>query len=200
MRTAVNWNHTWMKGSVFEEVHFLILYDFGIHWFDITHCFLAGKKALRVCASTACAPGQPVKPPLLSQVLIECENAQASLFFDAHTLFGEQDSTFVSGTRGSLWSVGADLNGQEVTLSTAAGRARPVLEGTWFPDGFHGAMGELLCAIEEKREPSNSARDNLESLALCFAALASAGNGGAMPVVPGTVRTLPEPPRSRSAR
>ena len=34
-------------------------------------------------------------------------------------------------------------------------------------------MGELLCAIEEEREPLNSARDNLRSLRLCQAALRS---------------------------
>jgi len=49
-------------------------------------------------------------------------------------------------------------------------------------------MGELLCAIAEDREPSNSARHNLNSLALCFAALASAETG--KPVKPGTVKAL----------
>jgi hypothetical protein len=34
-------------------------------------------------------------------------------------------------------------------------------------------MGELLCAIEEGREPSNGARENLFSLALAFAAVRS---------------------------
>jgi hypothetical protein len=63
------------------------------------------------------------------------------------------------------------------------------LEGSWFPDGFHGTMAELLTAIEEQREPANGARGNLHGLALCFAAVASAERHE--PVVPGTVRTLP---------
>ena len=63
------------------------------------------------------------------------------------------------------------------------------VKGCWFPDGFHGAMGELLRAIEEDREPTNSARDNLRSLELCFAAVASAEIR--RPVDPGTVRRLP---------
>ncbi|MFA6241395.1 MAG: hypothetical protein WC655_10720, partial [Candidatus Hydrogenedentales bacterium] len=62
-------------------------------------------------------------------------------------------------------------------------------EGDWFANGFHGAMAELLCAIEEKREPYNSARHNLRSLALCFAAVASAENH--QPVVQGTILRLP---------
>jgi hypothetical protein len=50
-------------------------------------------------------------------------------------------------------------------------------------------MGELLCAIEENREPQNSARDNLSSLALCFAAIQSSFDG--QPHIPGEVRALP---------
>jgi hypothetical protein len=79
---------------------------------------------------------------------------------------------------------------QRVELTTAAGIARPKLSGAWFPDGFHGTMGELLSAIEEKREPTNSARNNLASLALCFAAVASAER--VKPLVPGSVRKLPD--------
>jgi hypothetical protein len=63
-----------------------------------------------------------------------------------------------------------------VTLHTAAGFAVPELRGTWFVQGFHGAMAELLCAIEEGREPINNARTNLRSLALCYDALACALN------------------------
>jgi predicted dehydrogenase len=190
VRLAVNWNHTWIAGSVFEKIHYIILYDFGIHWFDIVSCLMRGRKALRVHASAAMAPGQNVRPPLLSQAIVEYADAQASIFFDANTRSGEQDSTFIAGTEGSAWSVGADLNLQSLTFATTQGRARVALEGTWFPDGFHGTMGELLCAVEEKREPANGARENLESLALCFAAIASADRHEA--VAPGTVRTLPE--------
>ena len=39
-------------------------------------------------------------------------------------------------------------------------------------------MGELLCAIEDEREPLNSARGNLLSLKLCQAALHSVRTGG----------------------
>jgi hypothetical protein len=49
-------------------------------------------------------------------------------------------------------------------------------------------MAELLCAIDERREPLHGARDNLASLALCFAACASARDG--QPHVPGAVRRL----------
>ena len=76
-----------------------------------------------------------------------------------------------------------------VTLYTKRGVAKPKLRGTWFPDGFHATMAELLRSIEQDREPQNSARNNLPSLALCFAAVESADAG--QPQVPGRIRRMP---------
>jgi len=39
----------------------------------------------------------------------------------------------------------------------------------WFPDAFAGTMAQLLCAMEEGKEPEISGRDNLETIALCEA-------------------------------
>ena len=86
-------------------------------------------------------------------------------------------------------SSGADLGQQKVTLTTEAGRAEPNLEGQWFNDGFRGAMGELLCAIEEGRAPLNAASGNLKSLELAFSAIESARTGRLVEI--STVRRLP---------
>ena len=185
---GVYWNHDWVAGSPFDDIYHVVLYDFAIHWFDILTCFMGDKSPTRVFASLATATGQTAKPPLLGQVLIEYPGAQATLVFDAFTRFGKQDSTMITGTAGTLFSTGPDLGKQAVTLTTAAGSASPTLEGAWFPDGFHGTMGELLCAIEEGREPANSAKNNLKSLSLCMAALRSAETG--LPQVPGEVRRI----------
>jgi predicted dehydrogenase len=185
---GVHWNHDWVAGTPFDSVKHVILYDFAIHWFDILCTFMGDKSATRVFASTAHATGQKAIPDLLGQALVEFDGAQATLVFDAFNRFGSKDSTIVVGTKGSIESVGPDLGEQTVTLRTQKGTATPHLEGSWFPGGFHGTMAELLCAIEEKREPSNSARNNLKSLALCFAALKSADTG--KPQVPGKVRKV----------
>jgi predicted dehydrogenase len=182
------WDHTWVAGTEFENVKHLILYDYAIHWFDILRCFLPGR-ATRVFASTCRAPGQRLAPALLAQAAVEFEAGQATLAFDAALPHGSHDSTFLSGTKGCLHSFGVDIQQQEVHVSTASGRWSPKLQGSWFSDGFHGTMGELLCAIEDKRECTISAADNLQSLALCFAAIHSAETGQS--VVPGTVRRMP---------
>src|SRR5690606_34179832 len=144
----------------------------------------------RVYASFTRSFAQQVRPNLLAQTLIEYPERQATLVFDGHTTAGGLDTSFIVGTKATLRAEGIDINSQSVTVSTAAGAWSPTLEGRWFNDGFHGAMAELLVAIAEKREPSHNARDNLRSLALCFAAVESAETHQA--VVPGSVRSMPE--------
>lgn len=176
LRVAIRWNHGWISGTPFEAVDDLVLWDFGIHWFDFLVSVI-GDRALRVHATTARAAGQTVRPPLLAQALVSFPGGQASLIFDGDTRYGPQDSTVVIGARGTVSSCGPDLGEQSVELQTEAGVARPALEGSWFNDGFAGAMGELLCAIEEDREPLNSARGNLASIRLCQAAVRSSRTG-----------------------
>ncbi|MBI9106872.1 MAG: Gfo/Idh/MocA family oxidoreductase [Spirochaetales bacterium] len=177
IRHSISWDHSWTKGTPFEDIHYLILFDFGIHWFDMVNCFLKGQKVKSVFAKASYAAGQDERPPLLSSVIFDYEGGQASIDFNAFTRFGQEDRTLVVGTKGTAQSFGPDLLSQKVTFSCASGRAVPELEGSWFPDGFAGAMGELLCAIEEDRQPLNNAAENLLSLRYCFAALKSARTG-----------------------
>jgi predicted dehydrogenase len=185
---GVHWDHRWIKGTPFEAIEDIVLYDFGLHWFDFVTSIMGGQ-ARSVQAQVVRARQDGIGPPLLASVLVDYGQAQASLIFDACTPHGPLDASFVAGTLGSLSARGPDLGQQQVTLTTATGRASPVLEGTWFNDGFAGAMGALLCAIETDRPPANDARGNLDSLALCFAAIAASRQG--CPVVPGSVRQLP---------
>jgi predicted dehydrogenase len=178
---SVHWDHSWIAGTPFERIEDLILYDFGIHWFDFLRSVI-GRRAQTVFATAAHATNQTANAPLLAQVLVQMEGGQASLVFDGATPHGPRDTTYIAGTKGSLQSDGRDLGQQSVTLTTAAGIARPQLQGTWFNDGFRGAMGALLVAIEDDTKPANGAEENLESLALAFAAIQSRRTGRACAV------------------
>ncbi len=193
---AIHWDHRWIAGTPFEDVHDIVLYDFGIHWFDFVTS-LTGRLADGVLAQTVRGSGQTARPPLLASALMDFGDAQASLIFDATAASGALDTTYVAGTKGSLMSRGPNLGEQAVELHTAAGVARPALRGTWFNDGFAGAMGELLCAVEDGREPSNGGRANLMSLANCFAAAQAARTGAR--VAGGSVRALPGQDRTETA-
>ncbi len=177
---TLHWDHHWILGTAFEEVNHLVLYDFAIHWFDMMTLFFGDRRATKVYAAAERSGGQRARPPFLAHVVVEFPNGQATLALNADCAFGQEDRTTVIGTLGTLRSVGPNLAQQQLLLYTSNGIANPNLEGTWFPNGFQGAMGELLCAIEEDREPLNSARSNLRSLELCLAALASAECGEAV--------------------
>jgi predicted dehydrogenase len=181
----MDWDHTWCAGTAFEEVRHLVLSDFAIHWFDIAAHVFEGRRAESVFANVVRAPGQTMKPPMLANSVVRFEQGLATLSFSAHARFGGRESFVAVGSQGVLRAEGPLCGINRLQLRTEAGICHFDLAGSWFPDGFRGALGELLCAIEEDREPSNGARANLRSLALCFAALHSADIG--QPVVPGTV-------------
>jgi predicted dehydrogenase len=168
-----------------------MLLDFGIHWFDLANLLIGEEPVESVYAQVARTPYQKARPPFLASVLIQARNLQARLSFNGATVYNQQDSTLLVGSKGTLRSSGPSLSQQTVSLTNHQGESLPQLQGSWFENGFQGTMSELLCSIEENREPSNSARNNLKSLALCFAALQSADTG--LPVKPGSARVIPSP-------
>jgi predicted dehydrogenase len=80
---SVHWDHTWVAATPFAQVKHLILYDYAIHSFDLALCLLGPRQPRRVYASTARTARQQIMPSLLAQALIEFDDAQASLVFDA---------------------------------------------------------------------------------------------------------------------
>ncbi len=97
--------------------------------------------------------------------------------FNGSSRFSPAETCTIVGSLGTLRASGGICSPTRVELTTAVGTAHADLDGTWFPDGFRGTMGELLCSIEENREPQNSAADILKSLAICLGAMKSADEG-----------------------
>src|SRR5690606_25537142 len=88
-------NHNWIAGGVFDKVYHIILYDFAIHWFDIINCLTPNLTATKVYASLSKAAGQKAKLPVLGQVIIEFDGAQAILQFDGANVYGEWNRSIV---------------------------------------------------------------------------------------------------------
>jgi predicted dehydrogenase len=55
---AIRWNHGWIAGTAFEGVDNLLLWDFGIHWFDFLSSVSANARSLFVRPP----PGPPRRP------------------------------------------------------------------------------------------------------------------------------------------
>jgi len=172
----VCWDHGWVAGTPFERIHHLLLYDFAVHWVDMVCCFM-GRPARTVHAMLAKAPGQKVTPPLIGSAQLAFDAGLATLHFDGCTKSGAFESIQIIGTKGRISATGKPLEAHHLEIITEEGIARPNLEGRWMPDGFGGTMGELLCAIDENRQPYNSAAHNLLSLEAVFALIASADEG-----------------------
>jgi predicted dehydrogenase len=59
---------------------------------------------------------------------------------------------------------------------------QPRWKEVWFPDAFVGPMAQLLCALEENREPEMSGQDNLKTMALVEACYRSAAEHRAVAI------------------
>ena len=186
---SVHWDHNWTAGTPFDRIPHLLMYDFAIHWFDMVNCYLGDRKAKTVSARVQRLAGQKSQPPLGGHAIIQADDSLATLSFNGNTLAGPSDRSLIAGSSATIHSIGPNLNEQAITLYRDEEVLAAELTGQWFNDGFAGAMGELLCAIEDDRAPSNSARHNLHSLEIAFAAIASAEQGG-QPIEVGSVRRL----------
>jgi len=171
-----------IAGTPFDEIPHMLVTDYLVHWVDITRCWLVGTRARSVRAEDHRTPGQPAEAvnPWSATVGIDtAEGAGALLRVVGDVRTSTPGCPFwVHGTHGTLR--GSVLGRDLLELDTPEG-VRPLpLTGAWFVDGFAGAMGELMCAVAEGRQPFNSARHNLATLRLVLAARASAEAGGAV--------------------
>jgi predicted dehydrogenase len=170
-----------ITGTPFDEIPHMLVTDYLVHWLDITRCWLEGHRATAVRARDHRTPGQPpaARNPWAATVEIDTGAGAGAMV----RVVGDVRTTtpscpfWVHGSAGTLR--GSLLGKDFLELDEGDGPRRFPLEGAWFVDGFAGAMGELMCAVEEDRDPYNSARHNLATLRLLDAASRSAEQDGA---------------------
>jgi predicted dehydrogenase len=159
--------------------HFL-LYDYLVHWIDISRCWLDGKRPVSVRALERRTSDQPPESsaPWGGFVAIDYADGSTAVIRSIGGAASEPRCSFwIHGTEATVR--GAILHGTDfVELDRRGELSGFALEGEWWPDGFAGAMAELVTAIAEDREPYNSARHNLLSLELTLAACRSAEQDG----------------------
>lgn len=185
-----------LTGTHFDLVEHMLLTDYLLHWVDITRCWLedgsppGAGHVERVVALDSRLPGQPPESrnPWSATIILQAvSGATATLRIPGSAVTSRPGCPFwVHGTEASLR--GSVLLGSDrLAIDAGDGERELPLTGAWFVDGFAGAMGELLSAIAEDREPENSLAHALGSLRLMLAARESADQGG-HPVDTGEVR------------
>ena len=169
-----------LVGTHFDELEHFLIYDFFVHWIDISRCWMGSREVVGVRGRDYRTPGQPqhARSPWAAWVEVEYEDGANVLIRSAgHVPTARPVCLFwVHGSEGTIR--GSVLLGSDfVELERDGVMSRYALEGGWYPDGFAGTLGELVSAIAENREPFNSARHNLLSLQMTLAACLSAEEG-----------------------
>jgi predicted dehydrogenase len=171
----------WTLGTQFDEIEHFVLYDFSIHWIDITRCWLDGKRIAAVRAREYRTPGQPTegKAPWGAWVLVDYADGTSAAIRSVGTAHTRRlgDPFWIHGTEGTIR--GSVRKGTDfVELERDGTSTRYPLEGEWLHDAFAGTLGELVSGIADDREPFNSGRHTLLSLQMTFAACRSAEEDG----------------------
>ena len=184
-----------LPGTPFDEVPHMLLTDYLLHWVDITRCWLADGSAgddglvTSVRAVDSRVPGQPDaarNPWSATLSLATAGGATATLRIVGNVVSSEPGCPFwVHGTSGTIRG-SVLLDSDRLEIDDGEDRTPVPLSGAWFVDGFAAAMGELMCAVSENRQPENSAADAARSVALVLAARESASRDG-VPVDPAEV-------------
>jgi len=195
-------DYAFTLGTVFDEIEHLVLYDYSVHWFDITRCWLEGKTASAVRAREYRTPSQPPESsaPWGAWATIDYDDGSSGLIRGIGCAASVRPNKpfWIHGSegtiRGRVLGSGSVPGEELVELERNAATTRFELDGTWHSQGFAGTMGELVTAIAEGREPYNSGRHNLLSLELTLAACRSAEED-ASPVAVGAPAKASEPVR-----
>ena len=169
-----------LVGTHFEEIEHFTIFDYFVHWIDISRCWLDGKTVAGVRAHEYRPPHEPAG------------SADAVGRLGRDRLRGRRERDDPRRRRRAdetaVVSVldprdrGHDSRQRPPRLRLRRARTRRSHvdvrpRGRVVPDGFAGTLAELASAIVEDREPFNSARHNLLSLAITLAACRSAEEG-----------------------
>ena len=175
----------WTVGTPYDNMHHFVLYDFAVHWLDITRCWMHDKTVATVSAREYRTPAQQTgqKAPWRRLGRRYTDGSSAVIRSIGVSTRRPGDPFWVHGTDGTIrGSIRQQTDFVELERDGAS--LRYSFDGEWLPDGFAGTMGELCSAIAEDREPFNSARHNLLTLEMTLAACRSVDEGG-RPVVLG---------------
>ncbi|MFJ6279130.1 Gfo/Idh/MocA family protein [Arthrobacter subterraneus] len=169
-----------IAGTHFDDLEHMLISDYLMHWIDITRCWLGGKRAGSVQAVDSRVPGQPdsAKNPWSASIQFSCTDGAHALLRVVGDVRTRKPSCpfWIHGTEGTIR--GSVLGGSDrLELERDDVVTQYSLNGQWFVDGFAGAVGELMNAVAEDRQPYNSAAHNVASLELMIAARKSVMDG-----------------------
>jgi predicted dehydrogenase len=166
-----------------------LLADMAIHHFDLMRMVL-GQEARSLVCHTWNPPGSPFSDDPAGIAAVDFEGGAVA------TWRGSWVSPGPGTNWGGEWRVecekgeivwtsrgdGGDVTDDRVTVIPVGGKPRELTMPTLRRHGRAGALAAFAEAIAAGKEPETSGRDNLGSLALVEAAVASAATGATVPI------------------
>jgi len=131
-----------------EDVPHLILFDFGIHWFDVLAQCFQGRRAVRVMAGVPARAGQDVKPPMLAQASVVFADGLGSLGFDGYSGSVPREPP-ITGNRGTLRPVARCWNARPSSFGLRRASAGRSLWGSGSTTAF--AAPWVSCCAPSRR-------------------------------------------------
>ena len=163
----------------------------GIHYVDLARYF-TGRTPRRVMTVAAMKPGQYSVDPMVFTTLgfYEPNDLMSTLHFNniATGLHHSPYRWYFDGTKASAsiaryGTLGESRTELIVALADDPDRRQVIdIQGEWMPEAWGGAMGEMLTALAQDREPEASGRDNLDSMRVTTAGAESYKSGLAVEV------------------
>ena len=171
----------WTPGTVFDRMDHCGIYDYAIHWIDISRVWFGGETPIEVRARDFRTPGQPADShtPWGFWIELVFADGRTSMIRGVGVAKVERAGHpfTIYGSEGVIR--GVELGDSALALVRDGTVTRFALEGQWFPDAFAGTLAELMSAVNDGREPHHSGRDNLGTIAATLAAVRSAEQDGA---------------------
>lgn len=173
-------------GGFREQMEHVLLIDMAIHTFDIART-IAGATPVAVYCQENNPANSWFKHGAAANAIFEFADGAVFNYRGSWSAEGLrtswQGAWRLIGTEGSMiWDGEEDFRAERPTNSGGLIRdvepiAVPSLDSTDAVGGHAGIIREFVAALREGREPETVSRENIKSLAMCFAAIDSAKSG-----------------------
>lgn len=155
----------------------LMILHLSVHHIDQTRLLFGDPSDVWACARQI--PGQEHFGETIAQTTLRYDDGFWATSFDDGVNWSS-DFGITYRIQGTDAVILGEIGWPRLTHSTLRIQRRgeerweePAFSRMWFPDAFSATMGELLSAIEERRAPTNSGRDNLATMRAVMAAYRS---------------------------
>jgi len=174
-------NQEYLVGSWYEQYRHFLLIEFCVHQIDLLVYWFGEPGS--IYATTSRSPSQQFAQDMVTSVTFNyADHRRAQLVVNDVAYLGERggyqesDRFMIDGTTGYIEKI--DEQTLQVTSEGTGGApVRKQLGQPTASNTFACSMGDLLAAIDNRREPQVSGRHNLATMRTVFAACQSADEG-----------------------